>query len=303
MLKGEAAPLPFFKGVLTVPDLTNIVFRSLVSFLALFLFAKIIGKRQLSQITFFEYTVGIAIGNMAAIIADDLKEPLYKGLVPMLVYTLLPVLMSLLALKSKTARNFMEGKPRVLIKEGKIQEDNLKKERISTDELLELLRSKSAFKAADVEFALLESNGNMSVMLKSENQPITPKRIGLTVAPEAEPQTVIMDANIMDEALATMGRNRNWLKGELEKQGVTVENVFLGQVDTNGELYLDLFDDKLQIPEPQNLKLTYTTLKRVQADLELYALSTQNEQAKQDFEQSSITLQKLIEELNPFLMR
>jgi uncharacterized membrane protein YcaP (DUF421 family) len=286
-----------------MPDWVNILIRSLVSFSAVFFFTRVIGKRQLSQITFFEYTVGIAIGDMATIIADDIHEPLYKGLLPMFMYTLLPILLSILAMKSKVARNIVEGKARVLIKDGKILEDNLKKERMTSDELMEHLRSKNAFKAADVEFALMESNGRVSVLLKSENLPITPKRIGWSVAPHVEPQAVVMDGNIMDQALSTIGRNRDWLKGELEKQGVTIENVFLGQVDTNGELYLDLFDDKLQVPEPQNLKLTYTTLKKVQADLELYALSTQNEQAKRDYEQCSIELQAKIEALKPFLLR
>lgn len=283
-----------------MPDWLTILFRAFISFLAVFLFTRLIGKRQLSQITFFEYTVGIAIGDMASMVADD-EDPLYHGLLPMFLYTILPILISLLALKSKTARNIVEGKARVLVKDGKILEDNLKKERMSTDELLEQLRAKSIFKVADVEFAVMESTGQVNALLKSENQPMTPKSMGKQVAPEIEPQAVIMDGNVMDEALSTIGRNRLWLTGELEKQGATLENVFLGQVDTNGELYLDLFDDQLQVPQPQNLLLTYTTLKKVQADLELYALSTENDKAKHDYEQSSIVLQSMIDDMKPYL--
>lgn len=283
-----------------MPDWLTILFRALISFLAVFLFTRLIGKRQLSQITFFEYTVGIAIGDMASMVADD-EDPLFHGLLPMFIYTILPILISLLAMKSKTARNIVEGKARVLIKDGKILEDNLKKERMSTDELLEQLRSKNVFKVADVEFAIMESTGQVNAFLKSENQPMTPKRMGLPVAPEVEPQAVIMDGSVMDEALSTIGRNRLWLTGELEKQGVTLENVFLGQVDTNGELYLDLFDDQLQVPQPQNLQLTYTTLKKVQADLELYALSTQNYKAKHGYVQGSTVLQTMLDELKPYL--
>lgn len=283
-----------------MPDWLEIVVRSFISFLAVFTFTRIIGKRQLSQITFFEYAVGIALGDMAAMVADN-EGPIYHGLIPMAIYAFFPILLSLWALKSKIVRNVVEGKARVLIKDGKVLEDNLKKEHMSTDELLENLRKNNVFKAAEVEFAVMESNGNVSVLLKPENQPITAKRMGLLTAPEVEPQTVIMDGSIMDEALATIGFNRRWLRTELEKQGVTVENVFLGQVDSNGQLYLDLFDDQIQVPQPQNTQLTYTTLKKVQADLELYALSTTNRDAQRHYAENSKKVQSIIDGLKPFL--
>lgn len=281
-------------------DWMEIVVRSLISFLAVFFFTRMIGKRQLSQITFFEYAVGIALGDMAAMVADN-ESPIYHGLIPMAMYTALPILLSLLAMKSKVARNIVEGQARVLIKDSKVLEDNLKKERMSTDELLESLRKNSVFKLADVEFAVMESNGNVSVLLKPENQPITAKRMGLFTAPEAEPQTVIMDGAMIYEALATMGLNQRWLHTELEKQGVTLENVFLGQIDTNGQLSLDLFDDQLQIPPVQTAKLTYLTLKKVQADLELYALSTNDRVARRQYADDSKVVQAMIDKLNPYL--
>ncbi|KEO83556.1 DUF421 domain-containing protein [Tumebacillus flagellatus] len=286
-----------------MPEWVSILIRSFVSIAAVFVFTKMIGKRQLSQMTFFEYTVGIAIGDMAAIIADDVNGPMYKGLLAMSIYALFPILLGWLALKSKTIRNFVEGKARILIKNGKVMEDNLKKERMSSDELLEQLRLKNAFKVADVEFALMEPNGKVSVLLKSESQPITPKKMGWKVSPEQEPQAVILDGEIMDESLATVGLNRLWLQGELEMQGVALENVFLGQVDSNGELTLDLFDDKLQVPAPQTRPLAYATLKKCQADFELYALSTQNEKAKLLYETSAAQLQEILDGLTPHLMR
>ena len=134
-------------------------------------------------------------------------------------------------------------------------EDNLKKERYTTDELLELLRKKDVFQVSDVEFAVLEPTGDLSVMLKKENQPLTPKDLNLTVASIKDPQTVIMDGEIMDEPLATIGRSRAWLHTELEKLGVTIENVFLGQVNSYGQLTVDLFDDKLQVALPSRKTL------------------------------------------------
>ena len=167
-----------------------------------------------------------------------------------------PFLAGFISLKSKPFRNFVEGKGTVFIKDGKIMEDNLKKERYTTDELLELLRKDNVFKVADVEFAVLETTGDLSVLLKKENQPLTAKDLNLTVASEKEPQTVIMDGEILDEPLATAGRSRQWLHTELAKLGVTIENVFLGQVDSYGQLTVDLFDDKIQVPSPSRKAIT-----------------------------------------------
>jgi uncharacterized membrane protein YcaP (DUF421 family) len=286
-----------------VPEWLNIIIRSVVSLIYLFTLTKIIGKRQLSQMTFFEYIVGITVGSIAAVIATDIDGPMINGLLAMTIYALFPVLIGLLALKNKAIRDFAEGKGTVLIKDGKIMEANLKKERMTVEELMENLRLKNAFKTADVEFAVMETNGSISVLLNSQNQPITPKHLGWTVAPAKEPQAVILDGKIMDEPLSTLGFNRQWLKTELQKTGVALENVFLAQVDDNGQLYVDLYADKIQMPQPQTTKLTYATLKKSQADLELYALSTQDKESQQDFEQHANQLQKVIDKVKPVLTR
>jgi uncharacterized membrane protein YcaP (DUF421 family) len=228
---------------------------------------------------------------------------MFYGLLAITIYGLFPVMTGWLQLKSKRLRNFIDGNATILIKDGKILEDNLKKERLSVEELLEQLRLKNAFKVSDVEFALMEPNGGVSVLLKSQNQPTTPKHLGLTVAPEKEPQTVIIDGVMMDEPLAAIGLNRGWLLTELEKMGVSLENVFLGQVDDNGQLFVDLYDDKMQVASPQTQKRTYYTLKKCQADLEIFALSTQNREAKNMYEQHARLLQGVIERVTPFLTR
>lgn len=226
---------------------------------------------------------------------------MFNGIIGIVVFAAIPFLAGLLSLKSKGFRNFIEGKATVFIKDGKIMEDNLKKERYTTDELLELLRKKDVFKVADVEFAVLEPTGDLSVMLKKENQPLTPKDVNLTVASVKEPQTVIMDGEILDEPLSTIGRSRGWLKTELEKQGVTIENVFIGQVDSYGQLTIDLFDDKLQVPSPQEKPLILSTMKKCQADLESFALGTESKEAKQMYRLNSEKLQEAIDKVTPIL--
>jgi uncharacterized membrane protein YcaP (DUF421 family) len=286
-----------------MPDWLNIVLRSFGALVYLFLLTKLIGKRQIRQLTYIEYIVGISIGSIAAFMATEMDGPLYHSLIAMTIFALFPVLMEWLSLKSKIIRDFVEGKATILIKDGKILEDNLKKERLSAEDLMEHLRMKNVFKVADVEFAVMETSGDVSILLKAENQPATPKQLGITVSPSEEPQAVIMDGVIMDEPLATLGLNRNWVRSELEKAGVALENVFLGQVDKGGQLYLDLYDDKIQVAQPQAFQLTYAILKKCQADLELYALSTTNQRMKGTYQTDSENLKRVMEQVAPLLTR
>lgn len=280
-----------------MPDWIEIVLRSLFFLIVLFVITKVLGKKQLSQLSFFEYVTGITIGNVGAELATKVEGNVIHGVLSILVFAIAPFIAGSISLKSKTFRDLVEGKASVFIKDGKVMEDNLKKEKYTIDELLALLRKKDVFDVSEVEFALLEANGDFSVMLKKQNQPITPKDINLSVAAVKEPQTIIMDGNILDEPLSTIGLNRNWLHTELDKLGVILDNVFLGQANSNGELTVDLFDDKLKVPSPQEKPLLLATLKKCQADLELFALGTESKEAKEMFNKNSEKLQRAIDEV------
>ena len=284
-----------------MPQWAEIALRTLCAAAVLFAITKLLGKRQVTQLSVFEYITGITIGSLAATISLDLEFNWYLGLVALGVWALIAILFEILPLKSKWIRDIIDGKERVLIKEGKILEENLRKERITADELLEELRNKNVFRVADVEFAVMEPSGKVNVLLKRENQPLTPRHLGMKTAPEPEPQTVIIDGKIMDEPLAAMGLGRGWLAAELEKLGVSLENVFLGQVDAYGQLFVDLYDDKIQVPEPLQKASLYALLKKCEADLEMFALSTNDQNVKQMYGQCSERLQKLLAELKPYL--
>ncbi|QQE75613.1 DUF421 domain-containing protein [Brevibacillus composti] len=286
-----------------MPDWLHIALRSLGAVAYLFILTKMIGKRQIKQLTYIEYIVGITIGSIAAYMATEMDGPVYHSLIAMAVFALVPYAFDWLALKSKTLRDFFQGKSTVLIKDGKILEDNLKKERLTNEDLLEQLRIKNVFRLADVEFACMETNGELSVLLKSQHQTVTPQHLNLHVAPAEEPQAVILDGVIMDEPLSTLGLNRQWVRMELEKAGVALENVYFGQVDRAGQLYLDLYDDKLKVAEPQALKLTWAQLKKCQADLELFSLSTKNEQQKRMYQRDAELLQKVLNQVMPLLTK
>jgi uncharacterized membrane protein YcaP (DUF421 family) len=277
------------------------VWRSLLAVAVLLVMAKLIGKRQITQLSIFEFIAGIAIGNLVAYVSLNASVYWYLGLLSLIVWAGAWVGLQYLSMKSKIVRDAVDGKGTIFIKEGKLLEDNLKKEKLTLDDLLGQLRKKNVFRVADVEFAVMESSGDINVLLKREHQPLTPNHLGIKVGPEQEPQTVIMDGKIMDEPLSTIGLNRRWLFTELEKMGLAAENIFLGQVDTYGQLYVDVFDDKLKVPSPQSKAALLATLKKCEADLEMFALSTKAEEAKAMYTGCSGTMEQIINDLKPIL--
>jgi uncharacterized membrane protein YcaP (DUF421 family) len=286
-----------------MPDWVLIAVRTLLAIAILFLMTKLLGKRQVSQLSLFEYITGISMGNLAAYTSLDLEANWYLGAISLCVWVGVSLGIEFLQIKSKTARNIIDSKATVLIKDGKIMEENLKKERLAIDELMEQLRKKNVFLVADVEFAVMEPSGEINVLLTKENQPLTPKHLGIKVGPEQEPQVVIMDGKVLDEPLATRGLNRAWLDTELEKIGVAIENIFLGQVDSYGQLYVDLFDDQIKVPKPQEKAALLATLKKCEADLEMFSLSTEASQAKKMYGNCAKKLERVIEEVKPLLIR
>lgn len=286
-----------------MPEWLNILIRSAGLFILTLLLVRLIGKRQTSRLTFFDLVTAIIIGVIAASISLNLVRNLANGLVALAVWTIFPALIYLLSIKYKTVRDIVQGKETILVNHGKVLEDKLMEARLTPEDLLSQLRRKNVFNFADVEFAVLEPTGDVSVLLKKDKQPLTAKTASITVAQESVPQTVIMDGIMMDEPLTAMGLNRHWLHTELEKVGVAPENVFIGQVDSAGQLYLDLFDDVIQVPKPKTKELAFATLKKCQADCELYALGTRNTQAKKMYGEASEALSEVICELEPLLKR
>jgi len=286
-----------------LPDWAYIFFRSLGTIGILLLVARILGKKQISQLTFFEYIFGITLGELAGFMSTDVKSNYVHGVVALVTWSAVAYLFEIVTMKSITLRYWFEGKGTVMIKDGKVLEDNLKKEKFTGDELMESLRKKNVFNLADVEFALLESSGDLSVLVKKENQPLTPKKLGIKVVSQPEPQMVINDGEIMDEPLVTIGMSREWLKTELAKKGIPLENVFLGQLDAFGELYLDLYDDQLKLPQPQNKAILWATLKKCEADLELFGLSTKDKAARKIYAMQVTDIKKIISSLTLLLKR
>ncbi|MDY0407901.1 DUF421 domain-containing protein [Virgibacillus soli] len=229
-----------------MPELVLILIRSIASFLLLLIMTRIMGKKQLSQLTFFDYCVGITIGSIAASMSVDQNIKIANGLVSLLIWGLFPLALAFTGLKSRKFLRMTDGRPAIVIKNGKILEKSMKKNQLAIDELMMLLREKSVFKVTDVEMAVLETNGELSIMKKADQQPVTPKVLGMVVQQESSPSLLIVDGHVLEKNLSRLGYTKNWLETEIKNQGAnSVQEVFLAQVDANGKLYVDVYNDKI----------------------------------------------------------
>lgn len=284
-----------------MPEPIMIMIRSLSFLIILFFLTKWLGKKQLAQLSIFQYITGIVLGSIVAFLSIDLRINITYGFIALFIWFIIPLLMEYLSLKSKTVRNLIKGESVVLIQEGKILEENLKNEKYTADDLLQSLRNRNVFRAADVEFAILEPSGELNVLLKKQHQQATVKDLNIRYAPAKEPLTVIMDGEIILNSLAKLSLNPSWLHTELEKMNVTLDNVFLAQTDSDGQLTIDVYDDQLSVPEPTEKPLLLASLKKCQADLESFALETENETSKQMYETESKHIEQAIDLVKPFL--
>lgn len=285
-----------------MPEYVLILIRSVLSFVVLLILARIMGKQQLSQLTFFDYVVGITIGDIASSLAVDQNLKVANGLIGLVIWALFSVLMALISMKSYRFRKLTSGKPAVVIKGGKIQEQSLKKLRMSVDELMPLLRAKNAFKLSDVELALMETDGQVNVMKKSDFEPVTPKVLGLQVEQEQQPQIVVLDGQLLENSLNKTAYTREWLLGEAIKQGASdFSDVFLAQIDSKGNVYIDLYQDKLKKPEVKAKPLIKASLKKIQADLELFSSQTKDRKTKVMYGEQAEKVQRLIDQVQPYL--
>lgn len=280
----------------------EILIRSVGLFFLTLLFIRIMGKRQLARMTSFNFVSYIVIAILVALISTNIIKNLAFGFITLAVWVLFTIGLDYLCLASKLIHDWVYGKETILIKNGKIMEENLSQVRFTGEELLRELRSKNVFNLMDVEFALMESTGEINILLKSENKPITSHDLGKQVSPQSESQTVILDGNIIDEALTNRGLNRGWLNIQLESLGVSLDNVFIGQVDSSGDLYVDLFQDSIQIPKPQVKELIYANLEKTQADLVSFALDTENPKAKDMYSNDAQKLKSIVKKLEPYLL-
>ncbi|MCL6577478.1 DUF421 domain-containing protein [Kyrpidia sp.] len=275
--------------------------RSIVIFFILLLFTKILGKREISQLSFIDFVSAITMGDIAANLSYNLEGEMGKGFSSLMVWVFLPFLLSYMALHFKWVRRFLNGNPVVVIRQGKVMEDNLRKVRYSIDDLMQQLRQRNVFHVADVEFAVLEASGQLTVLKKADLEQPTRRDLSVPAELRNEPHVVIEDGHINHEALTKANLDPGWLLAELERKGVLLSNVFLGQVDSQGNLYVDLYDDNLPVPASTHRQATLALLKQAQANLEMFALQSEKMASKGQYEQLAKDLDHVVRGIEPFL--
>lgn len=280
-----------------------VLLRAIGLFFLTLILVRILTKSYSVRITPFRIINYAVIAILVSLVSVNAIANWVFGIITLAVWILLPIILDYMSVKVRFIYNLVNGKEKVLVKDGKVMEENLTKLGLTGEDLLRELRSKDAFNLADVEFAVMESTGDMNVILKSDKKPITPHDLGIKVSPETPPQTVILDGNVINESLSNLRLNQTWLNEKLENLGVSLDNVFVGQVDCNGELYVDVFDDSVELPEASVKELLYASLEKSQADLTTFSLETENIEAKHMYVREANKLKIVMKKLEPYLLR
>ncbi len=216
-------------------DIGEIILRSVISVTVLFVLAKLMGSKQISQLTFFDYVIGISIGSIAAEMSANDELPFHFPLIAMMVYAVIAIAISVATNKSIRIRRFMNGTPSILIDRGRILRENLKHEKIDLNELLGQCRGQGYFNLADIDFAILETNGKLSILPRSRKRPVTPEDLNLTPPEEGLCANVVIDGQVMEKHLKAVGKNREWLERQMKSQGIkSLNDIILATCDTNG---------------------------------------------------------------------
>ena len=218
-------------------DFVKVFFMSIGSIIALFISTKVIGNKQMSELSMFDYINGITIGSIAAEMATALENDFYYPLMAIAIYTIVIWLISIISEKSLKSRRIFAGRSIILMENGKLFEKNLRTSKIDINDFLAQCRINGYFNTDDIDTAILEQNGKISFLPKSDTKPLTPRDINLSPEQEKLSQVVILDGHIMTENLKRSGNNKKWLESELKKQKIgNIKDVYLAECDNNNNL-------------------------------------------------------------------
>ena len=219
-------------------DVLKIIITSVLSVAALFIIAKFMGHKQMAQLDFFDYISGITIGSIASEMAIDIETP-WKPLLAMVIYGGASIALSYITTKLPRSRKFINGTPTIIMDNGKLYRKNMKKAKLDLSEFMVLCRQEGYFNINEIQTAVFEHNGRITILPKSEYRPMCADDFKLSLKPEFIFTEVIMDGRILDDNLKRLGVDRVWLKRQLEDQGYKSEKeIYLGICDREHTLSL-----------------------------------------------------------------
>ncbi len=209
-------------------------------FIGLLVFTRILGKTQVGQLTFYEYVSGITIGSLAANIAAADADKVWNHYYDLVVFVTLTYLVSLVTIKSRPLRKLIDGSPTVVIENGKIVKENMHNLRYDLDELHGHLRQQGVLDPSEVQYAILETTGDLSVIKKADYQPITKSDFNIHLPDPVFPVELIMDGEIIERNLRRQKRSTDWLEQELADRNITdISEVTYAGIDSKGQLFIN----------------------------------------------------------------
>ncbi|WP_068501527.1 DUF421 domain-containing protein [Paenibacillus kribbensis] len=230
-------------------ELLETMLRSISAFTLMMLIARILGKSTIAQMTYHDFVAVITLGAITANLAFNNTISIKILLTSLLTFTGIAYLLMFFSMKNRKLRSWFSGKPTVLIQEGKIMESNMRKLKITLDTLNQELRGKNIFNIQDVQYAVLELNGSISVLPKPESQPVTRKDLHLkNQSEQIFPIELIMDGDIIDANLQQNNITNEWLHSQIKKKGLSIENVNYAVISSNGNIYFDEYKDQIEQP-------------------------------------------------------
>ncbi|KEI03077.1 DUF421 domain-containing protein [Clostridium botulinum] len=224
-----------------------VLVRAIIGFFTLLIFARLLGKQLISELTLFDYILGITIGSTASSLTTDLTSRAWPHWVGIIVWVTLAILLQFITLKSKPASDYLDDKPTTIIVNGQILESTMRKCRYRLEDLLEQLRSKGVFDLNEVRFAVLEKDGKLSVLKKREYNPLTPKDLNIFTSKTNLSYELIYDGVVIDENLKNVNKDIHWLNEQLKIKNIgNISDVFLASLCPPDNLYIDLYKDHIK---------------------------------------------------------
>lgn len=218
--------------------------RAIILYLIVLVVMRLMGKREIGQLQPFELAIAIMIADLASIPMTDTGIPISNGIVPIFGLLVMHIIISVVIVKSNKARELICGKPRILIYRGKIDEEALIKERFTVGELQERLRDRDVVNIADVEYAILETSGQVTIIEKPNKRKVIPEDLGIMPDYEGIPYDLVIDGRIMSNNLKAIGKNYNWLQKEVKKFGFLPEEALIVTYDGKGQIFCQKMERK-----------------------------------------------------------
>ncbi|MBM7660218.1 uncharacterized membrane protein YcaP (DUF421 family) [Bacillus mesophilus] len=222
----------------------EMIVRCLLIFAVLYTMCRILGKKLISQMTFFDFVAGITLGSIAGAFMFSQGVPKSVGIVGLVLFAILALLVDYIALKSFKARKILNDEPTLVVKNGKIHEEGMAKSRLSVDELLFQLRKKNIFYVDQVDIAFFETDGSVSALKRVGELPPTKTELQINTPSRGVPQTFIIDGKILENSLASINKDHSWVEFILKSKGVSMKEVFIAQIDENNTIYIDKRSDQ-----------------------------------------------------------